>query len=205
MTSTSGSERTGRTAIKRPGAGIAIDRDKLVHLRTARLMTRAQLAQAMSNGPCEHCGQPYSHKPDDCPNGKEYSITPDAIAKIENGWRRPKTSTLARMCDALHCAPTDLLINPDDAARLLIPDELSPDGTTDEAVKPPARKRRKKAAPPGTAGEAIPPEVTPDISPVESQDADGLAGNGEVPRPRSRGRRKQPPADEIEVEQRESA
>jgi transcriptional regulator with XRE-family HTH domain len=102
------SGRAGRTAIKRPGAGIDIDRDRLIRMRQDRLMSRAQLAQAMSNGPCRSCGQPYSHKPM-CPDEAEYTITPDAIAKIENGWRRPKTATLARMCAALGCEPADLL------------------------------------------------------------------------------------------------
>lgn len=83
------SGRAGRTAIKRPGAGIDIDRDRLIRMRQDRLLSRAQLAEKMS--------------------GNGYSITPDAIAKIENGWRRPKTATLARMCKALDCEPSDLL------------------------------------------------------------------------------------------------
>lgn len=95
MPMTSDDGRAGRTAIKRPGAGVAIDRGQLVRLRQGRLLSRAQLAKAMS--------------------GDGYSITPDAIAKIENGWRRPKTTTLARMCKALGCQPEDLL--PDAEAR----------------------------------------------------------------------------------------
>lgn len=71
-------------------------------------MSRAQLAVIMSNGPCAACGEAYRHKAM-CPNEREYTITPDAIAKIENGWRRPKTATLARMCRALGCEPGDLL------------------------------------------------------------------------------------------------
>lgn len=80
-----------RTAIKRPGAGVSIDRDRLVRMREVKLLSRAQLAAKMSAG-------------DD-----EFTITPDAIAKIENGYRRPKTSTLSRLCDALGCRPEDLL------------------------------------------------------------------------------------------------
>lgn len=102
------SERTGTTAIRRPGAGIDIDRVRLVRMRQDRLMNRAQLAEAMSSGPCSHCGRPYSHE-SLCPDEGKYTITPDAIAKIENGHRRPKTATLARMCDALGCEPADLL------------------------------------------------------------------------------------------------
>lgn len=101
-------DRSVRTAIKRPGAGVTIDRDRLIRMRQGRLLSRAQLALKMSSGPCPLCGQPYSHKPD-CPNVNEYSITPDAIAKIENGYRRPKTSTLARLCEALDCRSEDLL------------------------------------------------------------------------------------------------
>lgn len=100
--------RAGRTAIKRPGAGIAIDRDRLIRLRQDRLLSRADLALRMSNGPCQYCRKPYSHDAG-CPSAEEYSITPDAIAKIENGWRRPKTITLARLCRALGCDPGDLL------------------------------------------------------------------------------------------------
>lgn len=81
--------RAGRTAIKRPGAGVTIDRARLVRMRQEKAMSRAQLAAAMSHG--------------------EYTITPDAIAKIENGSRRPKTTTLARFCSALGCQPEDLL------------------------------------------------------------------------------------------------
>jgi transcriptional regulator with XRE-family HTH domain len=81
--------RPVRTAIKRPGAGVDIDRERLIRLREVRLMSRAQLAARMS--------------------GDGFSITPDAIAKIENGYRRPKTATLGRMCEALDCEPEDLL------------------------------------------------------------------------------------------------
>jgi transcriptional regulator with XRE-family HTH domain len=100
MTSTSDG-REGRTAIKRPGSGIAIDRDALVRLRQYRLLTRAQLARAMT--------------------GDGYKITPDAIAKIENGWRKPKITTLARLCQALDCTPVELL--PPEAS---VPAELLP-------------------------------------------------------------------------------
>lgn len=78
-----------RTMIKRPGAGVDIDRERLVRLREIRLLSRAQLAAKMSDD--------------------EFSITPDAIAKIENGYRRPKTTTLSRLCEALGCDPEDLL------------------------------------------------------------------------------------------------
>lgn len=77
--------------MKRPGAGVTVDRERLVRMRQLRLLSRAQLAELMSSG-------------DD-----EFSITPDAIAKIENGYRRPKTITLGRLCAALGCQPEDIL------------------------------------------------------------------------------------------------
>lgn len=90
--------RTARTTIKRPGAGVDIDRGRLVRMREVRLLSRAQLAARMSvNG---------------------FSITPDAIAKIENGYRRPKTVTLGKLCEALDCTPEELL-----------PDRAVTDGT----------------------------------------------------------------------------
>lgn len=58
-------------------------------MREVRLLSRAQLAAKMS--------------------GDGFSITPDAIAKIENGYRRPKTVTLGKLCEALDCSPEDLL------------------------------------------------------------------------------------------------
>lgn len=85
--------RPARTTIKRPGAGVTIDRGRLIRMRETKLLSRAQLAAKMSE-----------NKDED-----GFSITPDAIAKIENGFRRPKTSTLSRLCDALGCYPEDLL------------------------------------------------------------------------------------------------
>jgi len=88
--------RPVRTTIKRPGAGVAIDKDKLIRLREVRLLSRAQLAAKM------------------CGDG--FKITPDAIAKIENGYRRPKTTTLGKLCEALECEPEELLPAPPKAA-----------------------------------------------------------------------------------------
>ena len=113
--------RPARTTIRRPGSGVTIDRERLVRMREVKLLSRAQLAAKMSGGPCPLCGQMYSHEAD-CANADEFSITPDAIAKIENGYRRPKTSTLSRLCEALGCEPEDLL--PVDGA--LAPKEAAP-------------------------------------------------------------------------------
>jgi transcriptional regulator with XRE-family HTH domain len=62
-------------------------------MREIRLLSRAQLAAKMSAG-------------DD-----GFSITPDAIAKIENGYRRPKPVTLSRLCNVLDCKPEELLLD----------------------------------------------------------------------------------------------
>src|SRR5438046_4668162 len=94
--------------IQRQGAGIPVDRARLVRMGTERLLSRADLALKMSHGPCPSCGRPYSHSPR-CQRRGEFTVTPDAIAKIENGQRRPKTVTLARMCEAVGCQPADLL------------------------------------------------------------------------------------------------
>ncbi len=93
--------RPVRTTIKRPGAGVAIDRDRLIRMREIKLLSRAQLAAKMS--------------------GDGFSITPDAIAKIENGYRRPKTSTLRRLCEALGCEPGELLPDVPAAVALRVP------------------------------------------------------------------------------------
>ena len=52
-------------------------------LRTLRLMSREQVAEAVK-------------------------LTRDAIAKFENGERKPKVETLEDLCKALHCEPQDL-------------------------------------------------------------------------------------------------
>lgn len=96
-----GMTRPARTAIKRPGAGVAIDRERLVRMREIRLLSRAQLAAKMSEDP------------------DVFKITPDAIAKIENGYRRPKTVTLGKLCEALGCDPEELLTDQAIAAAVV--------------------------------------------------------------------------------------
>jgi transcriptional regulator with XRE-family HTH domain len=112
------SGRAGRTAIKRPGAGIDIDRVQLIRMRQVKLMSRAQLAEAMSNG--------------------DFSITPDAIAKIENGYRRPKTATLARMCMALGCDAVALLPSDSPVPPLLAEAMSDLQSSPDDPVLTPA-------------------------------------------------------------------
>ncbi len=113
--------RPARTAIKRPGAGVTIDRERLIRLREVRLLSRAQLAVRMSDG-------------DEVPEELRWTITPDAIAKIENGYRRPKTSTLGRLCEALSCEPEDLLpLSPPPAAE---PEDEDPDSEDPDSEDP---------------------------------------------------------------------
>jgi DNA-binding Xre family transcriptional regulator len=85
--------------VRRPGAGVAIDIGKLLRMRQTKLLSRSQLATKMSTDP------------------DTFTITADAIAKIENGHRKPKTSTFGRLCAALHCEPEDLLPDPDRPPR----------------------------------------------------------------------------------------
>lgn len=66
-----------------------------MRLRNEALLSRADLARKMSDGP-----------------DGEFTITPDAIAKIENGFRRPKPATLARLCSALGVGSEQLLPSP---------------------------------------------------------------------------------------------
>jgi transcriptional regulator with XRE-family HTH domain len=102
--------RPGRTAIRRPGAGVTLDYDtegkafRLIRLRETRLLSRAQLAVRMSDADPDADGA--------------FTITPDAIAKIENGHRRPKTTTLSRLCEALGCDPEELLPSRADPERV---------------------------------------------------------------------------------------
>lgn len=82
--------RERKTSIRRPASGVAIDPERLRRMRERRALNRQQLAEMVI-----------------MPNGKPMSR--DAIAKIENGARRPKPATLRALCDALGCEPDDLL------------------------------------------------------------------------------------------------
>jgi transcriptional regulator with XRE-family HTH domain len=91
-TLTGAAERPTKTAIRRPASGVAIDPARLIAMRARRGLSRLQLAQRTLERDPEGSG-----------------ISRDAIAKIENGQRRPKTATLAMLCDALDCTEGDLL------------------------------------------------------------------------------------------------
>lgn len=87
---------TPSVAAKRPGAGVTIDQIRLKRLREEAMMSRADLARKMSDGP-------------ETDPEIAFTITPDAIAKIENGWRRPKPITFERLCSALGISSVELL------------------------------------------------------------------------------------------------
>jgi len=99
MTLTGAGERPTKTAIRRPASGVVIDPAKLTGMRDKRSMTRLQLSQ-----------RTYMLAHGDPENKK--GVSRDAIAKIENGQRNPKTGTLSELCDALQCKPADLLPDP---------------------------------------------------------------------------------------------
>jgi transcriptional regulator with XRE-family HTH domain len=101
MTLTGAADRPTKTAIRRPASGVAISTHKLAAMRARRSMTRLQLAQRTLEL------DPLRWQDDE---GLWHGgVSRDAIAKIENGQRRPKTSTLEKLCEALVCEPKDLL------------------------------------------------------------------------------------------------
>lgn len=69
---------------RRPNAGILIDPDKLRYLRVRDGLSRLELAQLSG-------------------------LSRDCIAKLENNCRRPRPSTLRKLCKALGCEPEALL------------------------------------------------------------------------------------------------
>lgn len=76
--------RESVSGIRRPASGIDIDKKRLVRLREERTWTREEL-------------------------GKRAGLSRSAIAKVETGERRPSIATLAAICEALECTPSDLL------------------------------------------------------------------------------------------------
>jgi transcriptional regulator with XRE-family HTH domain len=89
-------------AIKRPASGIAIDPERLAWWRETRGWSRQDLSDAVARlRLTDEYGEPLT-------------VTRDAIAKIENGERKPKARTVRALCDALSgpddpCTPRDLM------------------------------------------------------------------------------------------------
>lgn len=90
--------RERKTGIRRPASGIEIDPRKVRSMRERRALNRQELAEMTI-----------------MPNGRPMSR--DALAKIENGFRRPKPSTLRALCEALDCEPDDFLPDPADTCH----------------------------------------------------------------------------------------
>lgn len=93
-----------RRVIPRPASGIAIDPEQLIAWRARRAMSRQDLEDAI-----EALGWTDEH-------GRPVRYTRDAIAKSENGYRKPKPRTLKALCAALStaddpCEPRDLLLD----------------------------------------------------------------------------------------------
>lgn len=86
----------------RPGAGVPIDPEKLKWVRNARLMTQAQLAEAIGQAAKEHNIRDT--------RGNLVTYTADAVGKLERG-RKPQTRTFEAIVKALNCAPADLLVD----------------------------------------------------------------------------------------------
>lgn len=102
MTEERAPARPAQRTIRRPASGIPIDPARLTAWRERRAMSRQDLADAIAA----------LGWADD--NGRRLTYTRDAIAKSENGHRRPKPRTLKALCAALSadgdpCEPRDLM------------------------------------------------------------------------------------------------
>lgn len=96
--------RPAHAAIRRPASGFEIDPGKLIRWRAKRSWSRDDLALRIKNLDLH-----------DEVTGQPYTVTRDAIAKIENGGRNPKPRTLRALCLGLSladdpCVPEDLLM-----------------------------------------------------------------------------------------------
>lgn len=122
-------EAPERTAVRRPASGIAVDPRKVTWWRDRRALSRQELSDriteldllpfrhreppadghavepvmAAGTYTCAACGAPVTG-----------GLSRDALAKIENGTRRPKARTLRAICTALStdeetCRPEDLM------------------------------------------------------------------------------------------------
>lgn len=76
--------RASASGIRRPASGIIIDAGQLTRLRKDKYWERDDLA-------------------------RETGLSSSMIRKLETGERRARLSTLKALCDALGCAPGDLV------------------------------------------------------------------------------------------------
>ena len=94
MTSMNASSRQPRTMIRRPAAGVDIDPDLLRYYREAMGWSRQDLADEII--------MPKTGRP----------MSVDALAKLENGDRRPRPYLLELIAKALQIKPVRLLPAP---------------------------------------------------------------------------------------------
>lgn len=103
MVSIMSDARLSRATARRPGAGVPIDPGKLAWVRNARLLKRDQLSDRIAEVARER----------DIRDEHDELVTygRDAIAKLENGERKPTMPTFTAIVAALDCDPADLLID----------------------------------------------------------------------------------------------
>jgi transcriptional regulator with XRE-family HTH domain len=90
-------DRPGQAAVKRPASGISIDPARLAWHREDRIWSRQDLSDAVARLKlADESGEPLT-------------VTRDAIAKIENGERKPKARTVRALCAALGITVRDLM------------------------------------------------------------------------------------------------
>lgn len=90
-------ERRDQAAVRRPASGITIDPGRLIWHREDRIWSRQDLSDAVTRlGLLDE-------------NGGPLTVTRDAIAKIENGERKPKARTVRALCAALGITVRDLM------------------------------------------------------------------------------------------------
>lgn len=94
--------RPGQAPAKRlrPGSGVPVDPGKLTWMRNNRGMTRDQLSDRITDVAREQ------NIMDN--HGDPVTYSRDAVAKLENGERKPKMYTFLAICAALGCDPAEL-------------------------------------------------------------------------------------------------
>ena len=90
-------DQAAPATIRRPASGIAIDPGRMIWYREDRIWSRQDLSDAVARLDLTD------------ENGGDLTVTRDAIAKIENGERKPKARTVRALCAALGIGVRDLL------------------------------------------------------------------------------------------------
>lgn len=115
MVSAMTEERPDQAPVRksRPGSGVLIDPAKLTWMRNNRKLTRKQLSDKIREVSLEQ-GITDDHE-------VPVTYSQDAVAKLENGERKPKMYTFEALCAALDCEPADLQEDFPGSARLPLP------------------------------------------------------------------------------------